>query len=304
MKIAIVGASSFIGKALLRYCSEKDAECIAVGRPGTSAEKIAKDFPKTSVLAMEMHDYCRLGEYLPGLDCLVMLSWGGTRGAARMDKALQQNNYTCVLDGIKSAVKHGCKKIIVAGSQAEYGSVDGIITEETTPCPNTEYGKAKLQLYRDASDYCKKQGVKLIEPRFFSLYGIGDSEKTLVMDLISKMMCNQPCDLTKCVQLWDFLYVDDAVEALYDLIASDSAEGIYNFGSGDRRPLKAYVEEVKEVLGSTSKLNYGAVPYPETGMVSIQPDVSRLMDAISWYPKTSFAEGVKKIADWCDIHEK
>lgn len=58
-----------------------------------------------------------------------------------------------------------------------------------------------------------------MEPRFFSLYGPYDFEGTLVMSTLKKLMGNEPCDLTKCIQQWDFLYIDDAIEALRLFIA-------------------------------------------------------------------------------------
>lgn len=297
MKTAIAGAGGFIGKALLERCLAEGEECTAIVRPGASAGKISAGYPAAQLLALNMDEYSCFGELLPGLDCLVVLAWAGTRGVARMDRELQQDNYRCVMAGIKSAVDAGCKKVVFAGSQAEYGMVNGVITEGTPPNPNTEYGKAKLQLYMEASKYCAGKGAAFVEPRFFSLYGPGDWKKSLVMDLAVKMREGLPCDLTECVQMWDFLYLDDAVDALYGLMRSPNAHGVYNFGSGDCRLLRDYVEEMKKVLKSSSPLNYGAIPYPVTGMVSIQPDISKLSSCLSWTAKTAFADGILRIVD-------
>ena len=95
--------------------------------------------------------------------------------------------------------------------------------------------------------------------------------------------------------MWDFLYLEDAIRALVALIENQDAEGAYNFGSGDCRPLKEFVFEMKKAANSKSELCFGAIPYPETGMVSIQPDISKLMAATKWNAEVSFAEGIKRI---------
>ena len=81
---------------------------------------------------------------------------------------------------------------------------------------------------------------------------------------------------------------------LVKLLTEDHPGGVYNFGSGDCRPLKAYVEEMYHVTESESELRYGAVPYPPTGMVSIHPSVDKLL-ATGWRPQVSFEHGIRKI---------
>ena len=49
-----------------------------------------------------------------------------------------------------------------------------------------------------------------------------------------------------------------------------------------------------KMTGSRSSLLYGAIPYPETGMVSIHPSIERLR-ATGWAPKVRFVDGIDKI---------
>lgn len=41
-------------------------------------------------------------------------------------------------------------------------------------------------------------------------------------------------------------------------------------------------------------MNYGAIPYPETGMVNVNPCVDKLK-SLGWEPKVSFEEGVREV---------
>lgn len=296
MRVIVTGASGFVGRWLIKALKEAKHQCTAIIRPEQkSVLKSDYNFMNVGLVCLEMKEYDLIGSIVPDSDCLINLAWDGSRGADRMNPKIQENNYLCTLKAIKSMQNTSCKCIVTAGSQAEYGLISGKIKETTKPEPNTEYGKYKLKLYEDARDICERIGIRLIEPRFFSLYGPYDTEKTLIISILRRMLLGKICNLTKSVQMWDFLYIEDAMEALISLIISDASGGVYNFASGDCRMLKSFIEEMKTVSGSSSFINYGAVPYPSSGMVSIEPDISKLINTIGWSPRTSFNEGIKKV---------
>ncbi len=293
MRIVITGATSFIGKSLVRRLSLNGHDCTLIVRPGRSHGGEA--LPEGHWIEMDMSAYGHMHEYTGDVDCVVNLAWPGTRGRDRMDAAMQEAGYRYTMDVVRSYAKGGCGLIVTAGSQAEYGVRNGVIHETDELIPNTEYGKYKAALFSDAFDICEKRNITLIEPRFFSLYGPGDYEETMIIDILKKMLLNARCDLTLGIQKWDYLYVDDAVEALVLLIEGKGSSGAYNFASGDVRQLRNYIDEMKQITGSRSELNYGAIQYPETGMVSFVADISKLKNTVKWEAKTSFEKGVRTV---------
>ncbi len=156
-----------------------------------------------------------------------------------------------------------------------------------------------MQFYHQAFDLCKKYGIHFKSPRFFSLYGPNDFEGTILISMILNMLRNQDFELTECVQMWDFLHIDDAIDGMIKLAKTDCADGAYNFGSGDSRQLKSFVEVVYRLCGSSCQLFFGKVPYAKTGPVSIQPDVSKLMSQTGWKPKIPFEEGIQEVIMRC-----
>lgn len=294
MKICITAANCFIGLPLVKKAAELGWEVIAVVRVGNKQKDFIATIQNTKVIELNLEDYDQLGALVGPVDCAVLLTWNGTRGKARLDDELQKTNYENNMKAVKSLIDYGCKRIITAGSQAEYGISNEMISEKTECKPNTAYGKYKVLFYKDAYNYCKENKVSLKEPRFFSLYGPGDYENTLIMSNIKKMRANETCDMTPCTQMWDYLFVDDAIEGIIGLCHKECDDGAYNFGSGDCRQLKDFVQEMKSILKSDSKLNFGTVPYTAAGIVSIQPDIHRLKST-GWKPKVSFKDGVEKI---------
>ena len=300
MRIVISGATSMIGAALTNKLLENNHEVIAVVRSNSKKVEALNRSSKLSIVECNMEDYAKLDNLIEGkVDVAVSTAWNGTRGADRNNKELQEENYKNSISFLKIMLSKGCQKFLTAGSQAEYGlwTIKEKLKEDVVPNPNTEYGKYKLKFYQDAKDCCRDSGCRLIEPRFFSLYGPKDYEGTLVISTLKKMLKNEPCELTECIQLWDFLYIDDAIDGLVKLVEDDVPEGIYNFGSGHSALLKEFIEEMKGITTSDSELKYGTIPYPSTGTVNVNPDVSKLMKC-GWTPRTGFDKGIKWICDY------
>ena len=78
------------------------------------------------------------------------------------------------------------------------------------------------------------------------------------------------------------------------LSEKDKASGIYNIASGIKRPLKEFVIEMKEIINSNSKLEFGAVSYGPEGPIDLLPDNSKLC-SLGWKPEIEFKEGITKL---------
>lgn len=294
--VIVTGATSFIGIPLIfRLLENVDFNIIALVRSHEKARSIFPNHNRLRIIRMNMENYRELNSAVDAhCDCLIHLAWNGTRGEDRMNCVLQRNNYDASMVLVEEAIHLNCKMVVCAGSQAEYGIINTQI-RENTPCnPNTEYGKQKLNFFLDATKLANESNVHLKEARFFSLYGPGDFKGTMIMSTLKKMLCNDDCPLTECIQTWDFLYISDAVEGIVHMICQDCADGPYNVGSGSAYALKNYIDEMKAITNSTSNLLYGAIPYPKTGMVSINPNINRLKKETGWSPQITFSEGIAR----------
>lgn len=296
-RILITGATSFIGQNLIRYLGAN--EIIAVVRPNSNKLQLIKNCGAFELCSCDMCDYDRLPFLINGsIDVFIHLAWDGTRGQARNDEELQKKNFENSKLAVDSAIKLGAKVFIVAGSQAEYGpwTESRKITENDTSKPNTEYGISKLKFAEYAEKKCMEAGVRFLEPRFFSLYGPGDSDATMVVSVLRSMIENAPCKLTECTQLWDFLFIDDAVRGVIALLNNKTANGVYNIGYGESHELRYFIELMYKAVNSSSELQFGAVPYPLTGKVNINPDVTKLKQ-IGWKPIVCFNDGINLVID-------
>lgn len=294
--VLITGATSFIGQNLIRYLIN-DYKIIAVARVNSPKFDTLRSYKNLSVIQLNMDSYNTLSKILniKNLYSFIHLSWGGTRGADRNNEQMQKENYKNSILALKAAEQLGAKIFMSAGSQAEYGQLNSVITEDTMPEPTSAYGKNKLKFYEYGMKFCRERNIKFLEPRFFSLYGSGDYQGTLIMSMLDKMLKNEPCDLTDCTQKWNFLNIKDAVNGMKILIENEDVKpGAYNFASNDTRKLKSFLFEMKAITNSNSKLNFGAIPHNDSGKYGINPDVTKLL-ATGWKPEVSFENGIINI---------
>lgn len=297
MKVVITGATSFIGVAVIKKFIEEGAEKIwAVIRPNTVNRGKLPVHESVQVVQLDMQEIDALTAQInEPVDVFIHLAWEGVRAPYRDDPEMQNLNYLAARKAMEVCCQLGCKKFIGSGSQAEYGSMNGIIDEAYACTPNTEYGKAKLRACQDLAEYAKVHQIAFLWTRIFSVYGAGDYKGSLVMTCLDKMRKGETMQLTACEQDWDYLYIDEVAE-IFSLLAEKECEsGIYNLASGEHRKLKEYVESMKNVTGSNAPIEYGAIPYPASGMVSFIPDVTKLKKQTGWYSKLSFEQGIKYI---------
>jgi len=277
MKFFITGASSFIGVELCRYLSDNGHEVIAMSRRANEhLEEIAKD-GHLEVFSADMHTLPELVKDVKA-DVFVHLAWAGALLGQRDNQELQEGNISFSLECVKLSKRMGCQLYVDAGSQAEYGIIPGVITEETPCNPVSAYGKAKLQMYRDTSDMTQRMGLKYIHLRILSVYGENDHPNTLIISSLKKLKNGEPIEMRSGGQKWNYVYVKDAARQIAELsihAVNDEAfhQEVYNIASNDTRKLQDFIIAMKEIMGSESELSFGG--YNPEKDVNLNPDTKK-----------------------------
>lgn len=230
-------------------------------------------------------------------DVFYHLAWQGTFGEARNDLYMQNMNVKYALDAVKVSQRFGCKTFIGAGSQAEYGRVDGVLKHDTPVNPENGYGIAKLCAYHMTKGYARQLGLKHIWVRILSLYGKNDGDNTMVMSTINKLKNGITPQFTKGEQLWDYLNSEDAARALRLLGEKGSDGKVYVLGSGKAKPLAEYIKDIRDCIAPHATLEFGAIPYSEKQVMHLQADITELKKDLGWCPLIDFREGIKKIIE-------
>ena len=162
-RVILTGGTGMLGIALMEFLIQKEIEVLVIIRPGSKRRDGIPKSPWIHVLECDLADLRSLEGSLEGYDTFFHFAWDGTYGEARNDMYLQNKNVRAVLDAVHLAKSAGCQTFLGAGSQAEYGRVDGVKLGPDTPVhPETGYGIGKLCAGQMSRILCQQLGMKHI----------------------------------------------------------------------------------------------------------------------------------------------
>lgn len=298
-RIIITGPTGAIGMALIQKCITENIEAAVIchRRSARIAQIPASD--KIKVIECNLDELKTLPEVLTGTyDAFFHLAWACTAGEGRNDVHVQNGNIRFALDAVEAAKKLGCECFVGAGSQAEYGRFEGKLDSGVPAFPENGYGIAKLCAGQLSRIRCGQLGIKHIWFRILSVYGEYDGEQTMIMSSIRKMLAGQSPEYTPAEQIWDYLYSVDAAEALF-LAAKQGRDGaVYCLGSGQARPLKEYIEIMRDEIQPGLLLKLGGKPYAPKQVMYLCADISELRKDTGFEPQYSFEEGIRRTIEW------
>ncbi len=295
----ITGATGMIGAALSALLTESGVRVTALVRPGSRKLSNLDRAKETGNLTIVPCALSELSAFQPvPANAWFHFGWDGVFGEARNDRSLQERNIEYTLTALRLAKECGAGSLIFAGSQAQYGPVEGILSEDTPMQPVNAYGSAKKAAEEAGRALGRELGIRFITARILSVYGPCDNDYTLCMHTIRTLLRKERPSFTKGEQIWDYLYADDAARAMIALSLSGRGGEAYVLGSGAARPLKEYIELIRDSIDPSLPLGLGDLPYPENQPMHLEADISKLQRDTGFVPKTAFEKGIRKTIEW------
>lgn len=298
-KIVMTGPTGAIGVALIEQCINENIEVYALCRKDS---RRISNIPQSPLVHIIFCDLQKMSEFnddqIKCADVFYHFGWAATIGAGRNDMPLQIQNIQYTIDAVHLAKRLGCSVFVGAGSQAEYGRVEGKLNAEVPTFPENGYGMAKLCAGQMSRVECEKLGLKHIWTRILSIYGPYDGDATMITSTIKKLLNGQIPELTKGEQMWDYMYSKDVAKAFVALGDRGVHGKIYCLGSGQVRPLKEYIEILRDKIDVKAKLGFGEIPYAPKQVMYLCADISDLQNDTGFTPQISFEKGIQETIDW------
>lgn len=296
----VTGPTGAIGIALCEKLLRENVTVYAVCRPGSSR---IKDLPKAAaihVVECDAKELATLPQKMEGVsvDAFFHFAWAHTIGQGRNDMPAQIENIQSTIDAVRAAKALGCQVFLGAGSQAEYGRVEGLLKSDTPAFPENGYGMAKLCAGQMSRVEAKALDIDHVWVRILSVYGPHDGPMTMISGTIRKLLAGERPALTAGIQRWDYLYAGDAADAFYLAACHGRNGAVYPLGSGQALPLKDYIIQMRDAIDPALPLGLGEVPYGPLQVMHLQADISALQADTGFAPKTPFAEGIRRTMDW------
>ncbi len=299
MRILLTGTTGFLGSHTLKHLLQRGYEIAVLIRPHSDTWRIEELLPHTLQITGDANHPESAAESICHFkpEAVAHLAWEGVMNSARNNPDQIYTNLPGSLKLLKIAVECGCNTWVGMGSQAEYGPAEQIITEQTPALPTTLYGASKLSTGLLTYSLCNHYLARFVWLRLFSSYGPMDQPQWMLPYLILTLLRGEKPALTEGKQLWDFIYIEDAAEAVCQAIANPDAKGVFNLGSGEARPLRETIEIVRNAINPALPLGFGETPYRPDQVMHLQADITRLK-AIGWSPQTSLEAGLARTVEW------
>lgn len=294
-KVIVTGPTGAIGTALLELLSRRGVKVCAICRPGSPGIEKIRGLNEVRIVECDLSGYASLAGSLPAADVFFHLAWKKTTVSGRDDLDTQLDNVRYSLEAARLAEKCGCKVFVGAGSQAEYGIVQEPLGEKTPVFPESGYGIAKYAAGRLTANFCARAAIRHCWVRVVSVYGPNDGETSLISYLFRALLEGETPRLTPCEQVWDYLYSKDAAKAFLAVAECGKDGRTYCLGSGRPRPLREYVEELRDCVAPGAQLCFGAIPYYPHQPMYLAANIRQLTEDTGWKPEKSFREGISEI---------
>ncbi len=292
-RVVVSGATSFLGSAVVKKLIENECEVYGIVRPSSSSRYMLPKSAQFHEILCDVSDTESWVRQIKNADTFLHFAWGGPGINGRSDSVVQRKSAENTFEALSAAKKLGVSRFFISGSQAEYGKVNGKIAEGTPCNPVLEYGRNKLLVSQEAPKIAMNYNMEYVHARFFSVYGPHDHPYALIPSCIRTFLADETMELSECSNLWNFLHVDDAAEAVLKLVECDlpTKSVIVNVASTDTRILREFVEEIYHLCGERGECAFGARHVSEKP-VDNWPDISRLKSIINWEPRIGFEEGI------------
>jgi len=293
--VLITGASGFIGRQCLPILAANGYAVQAVSRfPIPEVELPGVTWNEGSLL--EPGFTTRLINRLQP-DYLLHLAWYPASPGKFWSAPDNLRWVTTSLELFDAFRERGGKRLVAAGSCAEYGLIEGECDEDKAQLlPTTLYGVSKHCVGNVLHAWSQQTHLSSAWARIFQLYGPAENPARVIPYVVRSLLRNQPAGCSQGTQIVDFLYAEDAASALIALLDSD-VQGPVNVGSGKPLPLRTILEEVGTQTGRPHLIRFG-----ERDSVhhvgGIWANTTKLIENTPWKQRYALTEGIAKTIAW------
>jgi len=276
LKIAVTGASGFIGRYVLAELERHQVEIVATTR---RVERLANSARTARIVEMditrpEKDCFNRLGRP----DVLIHLAWDG------LPNYMSLHHFETELPRhfffLKSMLEAGLPSLLVTGTCFEYGMQSGPLSEDLVALPNNPYGYAKNALRQQLEFLKTAKPFALTWARLFYMYGEGQPKGSLYSQMEDAVMRGDELfNMSGGEQLRDYLPIGEVARLIAILATNHSNSGCVNVCAGKPISVRKLVEGWLKEKNWNIGLNLGHYPYPTYEPMAFWGDRHRL-DAI------------------------
>lgn len=296
-RFLVTGGSGFLGSRIVRALREKGAYV---------------DAPSHDVLDL-LNEETIVASFRPDVIIHCAAVVGGI-GLNRSQPATIFSQNLRMGMNLLDHVPEGCK-VVNIGTVCSYPKVTPVPFREESlwngypEGSNAPYGIAKKAIIVQGQAYAQQYGMKVISLLLANLYGEGqdDNLKTShVIPALARKFTDAKLHHAPGVTIWgsgeatrDFLYVEDAAEAVLKAAEQYADTAPINIGTGMETSIRDLAVKIAELVGYEGKLVFDTSK-PD-GQLRRVLEVSKAKQAFGWCAETPLDEGLRRVIAACKV---
>ncbi len=292
-RIALIGAG-FVGKHLVRSLLKTGHVLRILDRNPCPAEFV----DKLDWMQGDFHDSAVLTNLLSGCEVVYHLVSSTVPGDLHVDVARElHENVVASLGVINACVNHGVRRLVFVSSASVYGIQDHFpVREDASTWPISAHGIHKLAVEKFLWLANWEYGLDVRIIRLANPYGPGQSitgRQGFVAIAIGCLLRGEKLTVRGGGSMVrDFIYIEDAVEALARAGVYDFQPPVLNIGAGKGYSLREVVDQVEHLTGLS--LPVGDAPPRKIDIPVSVLDITLASKVLGFAPCTSLREGLAR----------
>lgn len=290
----MTGGSGFIGSHLVSRLAKEGCKEIIVFDKHMNQDKF-RDIDNLRAVEGDVITVEKIREAMEGVDYVFHLAVLPLGACTENPRACLEINISGTFNVIKAAKDANIKKIVFSSASSVYGDTEQTMDESHPLNARTMYGASKIAgeyFLRAFYDMYKLDYVIL---RYMNVYGPGQ-EDGLIMKVLKRIKQGlPPIIFGDGSQSFDFVYVDDVVNANILAMESNISDEVFNIGGEEEVAVKGLVFMLLELTGSDLAPEFKLdEKVPMQRRVGSSEKAKRLL---GYVPKVPLKEGLRKIIE-------
>ncbi len=293
--ILITGITGFLGSHIGELLINNEYKIIATKRKSSNLKNCSEFKERINWVNLDEDDWKeKVISQHP--QTIIHAAWIGVEADERNDWYLQTQNIFFLQQLLEIANLSYTTKIIGLGSQAEYGFIDTVVTENHPLQPTTSYGAVKIIVSQLLKAFSVQHSVDWYWLRVFSVFGEKESTKWLLPNVITTIAnsSKSAMDFSLGEQQYAYLYVKDFANAVKSIVEHRHKNSdIYNISASKAATIKSIITDIKNIISPAFELNFGTLPYRQNQSMLIAGNTAKYNQIFGEIDKTSFESAIK-----------
>lgn len=293
--IVVLGAGGFLGADVVRAALASGCAVHAVVRSRQRAWRLES----VASPALTIHEMdatradvvSRVATLRP--TAIVHAAGSPTAGVASSQSDSHGADWLRMGTNVMDAARSCSARLVLIGSSAEYGPVEGVVEETATCRPVTPYGVAKHAVTVAALTLADAGDLDAIVLRPFILFGAGQDPDMFIPALARSLAVGTPFAMSPGLQRRDFVFVADAADAVVRAATAEHIpERVINVATGRGVTILDAAQRLAALFGRADLLLPGARPYRADDAMEHVGNPRRARALLQWVATTSLDNGL------------